>query len=104
MTNNIIAAPDTYQNELYETERRIANMTRWEQPKPNSVSARILVTLIAKRDRLKAEPPLPMPALARDTRRWAPAQGKPVEPAWFPIGTLTHGAGEAIPDFLKRRT
>lgn len=94
----LLRAYERAAGEVADLDRRIANMTRWGQPKADSVNATILPSLIAKRDRL-------LPIVA-DLKARAPAirprnfdVAQPIafkSFSWGPIGSAK--IDDCIPD------
>ncbi len=102
-----VRAYDAASRAMHEVERKIANLTRWHHPSPDSVDGRILASLIAKREReapiligLKAEANKAAPA--RNVARFGTdIKFKPRE--WQPTGTVTiEDVAGPIPACLQR--
>ncbi|WP_031337123.1 hypothetical protein, partial [Rhodopseudomonas sp. B29] len=64
-----VRAYEAAARDMHNTERRIASMTQWETPSPDSINGRILASLIIKRDRDAPH----LAALKAEADRVAPA-------------------------------
>lgn len=92
--------------DLFDAERRIENLTRWEQPQPDSLNGTLLASFERKRARAAERAQAAAAFLPAKRERIfataAPIQFAAREPV--PVGTLTVGELEDIPDFLRRAT
>ena len=90
---------------LHGIERKIANLTRWSRPEPDSVSGRVLAALEARRDHdTAALIPLKI-AVDAEAPVAAARYGGHIafkSFAWVPLGTATVPDCDDIPTFLRQ--